>query len=445
MYLFFKKYSNFFLINNYFNSFRKNLFLQGDKSLSHRFIFFSLFFEKNIILSNLSLANDCLNSLNTILLLNKYSYYYNNYLYISKKKNKINKKEFIYCGDSATTIRILPSFSISENRKKIFYGSNNLMKRPIERIENLFCNLNKKLVVKIIPFFLKNKISRILLFSKINSLLNNNIILKINSAQVKSYIIIISFFLNLKITIKVNKYLRDHTERVLLLKNSGNFFISNNFIILNKKQKNIFFLPKKIFISSCISSSSFFFLFSILFNFKILLKNLNFNYTRTGLIESLRKMGAIILIKKISFYLNEPLVNLLICPSLLSGYIFSGNIIIRMIDEIQTLLILSSQAIGYTIIKNCGELKYKEINRIKYSILEYKKFGILVYEINDGFLIKFSHLHLSANSLNSREDHRLAINLKILCLYMNDKNLIINYNCYKDSFLEFDNYINLFI
>ena len=132
--------------------------------------------------------------------------------------------------------------------------------------------------------------------------------------------------------------------------------------------------PKKIKafdykIPGDISSSAFFMVLTTLTNnSKLLIKNININSSRTGVITILKKMGAKILLKNQRNYRGEKIADILIkssnnlkainCPSELNS---------SAIDEFLVIFLLAAKAKGISYFKGLSELNQKESPRLNWG------------------------------------------------------------------------------
>ena len=69
------------------------------------------------------------------------------------------------------------------------------------------------------------------------------------------------------------------------------------------------------------------------------------------------------------------------------GTEISGDLIPRLIDELPVIALLATQAEGTTIIKDAGELRVKETDRIAAVTTELKKMGANIEATEDGMII----------------------------------------------------------
>ena len=127
-----------------------------------------------------------------------------------------------------------------------------------------------------------------------------------------------------------------------------------------------------------ISSSAFFIGLTVLSpNSKLIIKNVNINPSRTGMITILRKMGVSIDFKNEKIYKGEKKANIIIksakklkaidCPPKLN----SGAI-----DEFLVIFLIAAKAEGISFFKNLNELNQKESPRLEWAQKILNKMGI---------------------------------------------------------------------
>jgi len=142
-----------------------------------------------------------------------------------------------------------------------------------------------------------------------------------------------------------------------------------------KKTKKYDFIeikkPKKIYafnynIPGDISSSAFFMVLAILTkNSKLLIKNININPSRVGVITILKKMGAEIYLKNKRNYKGEKISNILIQSSKnLRGINCPSELNTSAIDEFLIIFIAAAKAKGISYFKDISELNQKESPRL---------------------------------------------------------------------------------
>ena len=212
-------------------------------------------------------------------------------------------------------------------------------------------------------------------------------------------------------TIKAKKS-RDHTEILfkhlkvpLILKKNKKF----DLIKINGKKQFSGFNYK---IPSDISSSSFFIVLTLLSNkSKLIIKNVNINPSRTGILTILKKMGAKIYLKNNKIYKGEKISDLIIksspkiksinCPAHLNS---------QAIDEFLLIFLVAAKAKGVSFFKNISELNQKESQRLKLGSKILNMMGIKTILTNSSIKIygnpnlKINHKIVIKNYL---KDHRI--------------------------------------
>ncbi len=110
-------------------------------------------------------------------------------------------------------------------------------------------------------------------------------------------------------------------------------------------------------------------------------------------------------------------------------------------DVVPTLAVVAAFAQGKTIIKNVEHLRVKETDRIKAVVTELNKIGCEAEELPDGMIINGDPNRLRPATINTYDDHRIAMCFAIAKLLIpeisfDDKDVV------KKSFPEFWNYWN---
>jgi 3-phosphoshikimate 1-carboxyvinyltransferase len=159
---------------------------------------------------------------------------------------------------------------------------------------------------------------------------------------------------------------RDHTELLFkYLKIPIKIKKTKKYDFINIKE------PKKIRafnyrIPGDISSSAFFIvLTSLTNNSKLLIKNVNINPSRTGVITILKKMGAKITLKNKKNYRGEKISDILIQGSKnLKGINCPSKLNSSAIDEFLIIFLAAAKAKGTSYFKDISELNQKESPRL---------------------------------------------------------------------------------
>ena len=114
-----------------------------------------------------------------------------------------------------------------------------------------------------------------------------------------------------------------------------------------------------------------------------------------------------------------------------------GEIIPRLIDELPVIAVLATQAQGQTIVKDAGDLRNKESDRISAVVKELKKIGADIEETPDGFIINGKTSLQGGVEVETYHDHRLAMSLYVAGLVAEKEILIKDFQWVDISFPEF--------
>ena len=115
-----------------------------------------------------------------------------------------------------------------------------------------------------------------------------------------------------------------------------------------------------------ISSSAFFIVLTVLSKkSKLLIKNVNINPSRIGIIHILRKMGANIIFKNLKKYKGEKIADILIKGERsLKSIKCTSKFNSGAIDEFLVIFLVAAKAVGVSYFKDLAELNQKESPRL---------------------------------------------------------------------------------
>ena len=247
----------------------------GDKSISHRALIFLSISEGIGNVSGLLESEDCLATLNIFKMLGVKIEKIDKNSYSIKGKGLYGLKETkknLDCGNSGTSMRLLAGLLSAQKFSSNLVGDSSLNKRPMERIAIPLTRMGANINLS------DNKTAPI----KINSakkILPIEYKMPIDSAQIKSSIILASLYADSETKIIENTPTRDHTENMVNFLN-GNIVKVNNKIIIDPKTKLI---SRDINIPGDISSAMFIIVACLISkNSEILIQNVGLNNLRTG-------------------------------------------------------------------------------------------------------------------------------------------------------------------
>ncbi len=398
----------------------------GDKSISHRCIILGSLAEgesqfKNILISGDTTATiEIFRSLGVKIDLINGNTMNIHGVGLKGLKEPINDLD---AKSSGTTARLLVGLLSRQNFSSRMIGSKQLMKRPMDRVVDLFTDSGAKI---------DSDKGKLPISFKPSSYSFNNIDTRVPSAQVKSAVILSSLYNSEPTIVNEEILTRDHTERMLLAMGIELVRLGNSTTIPPVSKLN----PLNMKVPSDNSSAAFLISLGVLKGENLLLKNVLINERRLGFIKVLKRMNANIEIVNINEINNELVGDVNVSKSNLIGAIIEPEEIADIIDEIPILTFLASQAEGKTKLTGAKELRIKESDRLENmkNFMESLNGEITMYE--DGFEIKGIQ-DLDEGDINTEDDHRVAMTSIIANIALGKKILPDNTECIKDSYPTF--------
>lgn len=402
--------------------------IPGDKSISHRALFISTLASGISRIDNLLIADDiistirCLTSLGTdIQIKDKTAIITGNTIHGFKEPSDV-----LNAGNSGTTARILLGLLSTQSFFSVVTGDDSLKTRPMKRITvpltTMGAYIDGREYANFLPIYVRG--------NKLNGI---DYSMPTASAQVKTGLLMAAMGARGTMVIREPIKTRDHTER--MLKASGvDLKILENIIKLNCNQK---VLPLNITIPGDFSSAAFFIGAGIIAKQSdILITNVGINPLRTGFIDILTSMGAKIKVTNTRFETGEPVADIYVKPSKLKGIIIENKeLIVKAIDELPLIAVLSAYAEGETIIRNAEELRVKETDRIKAVVEGLNNIGVKAKELKDGIVVQGGKVR--GGTVSSFGDHRIAMSFAIASVSSEKEIAIENFNVVSISFPEF--------
>jgi 3-phosphoshikimate 1-carboxyvinyltransferase len=203
---------------------------------------------------------------------------------------------------------------------------------------------------------------------------------------------------------------RDHTER--LFNGFGVPVTTNNLSITLDGPAR--FSGGTITIPGDISSAAFFIAAAMLLPASdLIIEDVGLNPTRTAFLEVLRSWGADISETDLRTERNEPVGTVRVRGGLNTNVrdedrILGGSMIPALIDELPLLAVVGTQIKGGIEIRDAGELRHKESDRLATTGRNLRAMGAEVEETPDGLRV-FGPTKLRGATIDSYGDHRIAM------------------------------------
>ncbi|MDX4066506.1 3-phosphoshikimate 1-carboxyvinyltransferase [Aliarcobacter skirrowii] len=376
--------------------------IASDKSISHRCAMFSLFSDKTSYVKNYLLAEDTLHTLKIVEQLGAKIVQDGSSIEITPVKKLSEPDDVLDCGNSGTAMRLFCGLLASVEGSFVLSGDKYLRSRPMKRVadplRSIGANIDGRENGNKAPLFIRGE----------KNLQPFTYSSPVDSAQVKSAMILAALRATNVSRYKENELTRDHTERMLKGMGAEIFTDSEGFI--NIKPLTTYLKPLDITVPADPSSGFFFAVAAAINkNSRVVIKNVSLNPTRIEAYEVLKRMGAIVnYIEKENIY--EPIGDIEVIGNELNGVEVSQKIS-WLIDELPALSIAMSLANGKSSVKNAKELRVKESDRIKAVVDNLALCGVNYTEFEDGYEIVGGEL--KAATIDSFGDHRIAMSFAI--------------------------------
>ena len=433
---------NHIIIKKKIISFKKKIFVSGDKSISIRWVLFASIASGVSKAKNLLVSEDVLAAIDIIKkfgikVLKKKGYF----IIFGKGVDGYNYKKniVINAANSATLGRLILGLIINSTKTVKLIGDKSLSKRDFERVSSPLSKFGAK-------FKLRKNFSLPLTIQGLRNAKPIKYQEKRGSAQCKSAVMLAAMRANGTTFIKAKKS-RDHTERLMKnLKLPIKISKKGNYDLIQiKKVKKIRAINYNI--PSDISSSAFFMVLTALSDdSELVIKNVNINSSRTGIITILKRMGVNIIFHNKKIYRGEEIADIRIksckfikpinCPTSLNA---------SAIDEFLVIFLVAAKADGVSYFKGLSELNKKESPRLKWGSTILNKMGIKNFATENSIKI-FGNPNLIIDKKiiinNYLNDHRVFMTSVIAALSFGGLWKIHDSKSIRTSFPDFLKVIN---
>ena len=307
------------------------------------------------------------------------------------------------CGSSGTTMRLLLGALAGSEASATLTGSRRLAQRPMDRVVEPLRRMGADITGV-------NGVDRPPLRVVGARLRGIEYHMPVASAQVKTAILVAGLRADGTAHLQEPVPTRDHTER--LLRNLGvPISASADGVSLEPILGS---LPAfELSVPGDFSSAAFIVAIALAVpESQVVLQGVGLNPTRIGLLDVLKQMGAKVSQTELQIRSGEPVGDLTISSSELTGVGVRGDQVVSMIDEIPIFAVIATQAHGETRVRGAEELRLKESDRLSAMTQELRKMGARIEEQADGLSID-GPTPLTGAQVSAHGDHRVAMALAV--------------------------------
>lgn len=415
---------------------RGEIIVPGDKSISHRSVMFGSISKGITEVSGFLDSADCRSTISCFRKMG---------VNIEKAGEKVTvygrglrglmePKDSLDVGNSGTTMRLISGILSGQNFPTVLTGDNSIKSRPMQRIIEPLSMMGANISSMeggLAPLHINP-----------GKLKGINYTLPVASAQVKSCVILAGLYAEGETTVREKIRSRDHTERMLSAfgadinvrrqsETASGWDITINPVDIDRDLSGT-----KVSVPGDISSAAYFIAAALIHpDAEILIKNVNVNPTRAGIIAVVKNMGGNIELHNSRIEGGEEVADILVRSSSLHGTVVEGDIIPTLIDELPMIAVMAAFANGKTIIRDASELKKKESDRIIAVTENLKSIGGSITPTDDGMIIEGGK-DLHGGHIKTYDDHRIAMSFAVPSLLIPNITLD-NPECVNISFENF--------
>lgn len=413
----------------------------GDKSISHRVAMLASVAKGTSTIGGFATSADCLATLDCVRRLG---------VQVDRLPNAVTihgeglngyrppeARVSLYAANSGSTIRMLSGLLAAQSFTSIIDGDASLRRRPMARVMGPLTAMGARVSAregKFAPLVIEG--------GKLRPIEHAS---SVASAQVKTCILFAGLYADGRTLFTEPARSRNHTE--LMLKEFGARIEhgpswSNSIIIEGGHELT----PVDYQVPGDVSSAAFLVAAAAMLpESYIVIRDVSLNPTRRAFLDILNALGARIETRNVRERHAEPVGDLHVASGpLKSGgraMTMAGEIIPNIIDEIPILAVVGMQVDGRIEVRDAGELRIKESDRIRTIVDGVRGLGGVIEEFEDGFAVEGPQ-RLKGGSVETAGDHRIAMAFSIAGLVAEGTTEIIDADCAAVSFPEFYDLLN---
>jgi 3-phosphoshikimate 1-carboxyvinyltransferase len=316
-------------------------------------------------------------------------------------------------GNSGTSTRLLMGVVASHPITATFIGDASLSGRPMGRVIEPLSQMGASFTASPggrLPLTLRGIMPAVPITYR----------LPVASAQVKSAVLLAGLNTQGITTVIEPVPTRDHSERML------RGFGAELEVEVDAQGTRVIRLtgeaelrPQVIEVPGDPSSAAFFVVAALLVpGSDLVIENVGLNPTRAALFDVLRAMGGMIDELDRRDVGGEPVADLRVRASALSGIVVDPAVVPSMVDEFPVLFVAAALASGRTVTSGLEELRVKESDRIAVMRAALELAGARVIETEDGLIIDGTGGEPLAGTPEGAEvsthlDHRIAMSMAV--------------------------------
>lgn len=404
-----------------------SLLLPGDKSMSHRYAMLAALADGTSELRHFSAARDCHSTLGCVKALGAEVSVDGTTVKIAGhglRGLKPNRK-VLDAENSGTTIRLMSGILSGQDFTTKITGDASLQKRPMKRVVTPL-----RLMGADIRARNENFPPLEIHGAKLQGIHYD---MPMASAQVKSAVLLAGLYAEGETSVTEPAKTRDHTELALEefgapIRRQGRTITVHGMASANGRAA---LQPKSLDVPGDLSSAVFFIAAaSLLPDSNLYIGNVGLNPTRSAILDFFHGMGASFSVLNLQSSHGELVGDLAVKSASLKGGVISGDLVPLLIDELPMLAALGPFTEEGIEIRDAGELRVKESDRIAALAENLKRLGAKVEERPDGLKVAGRAAgKLHGAEIEPHGDHRIAMAFAVTGLATQGETIIRDAEC----------------
>lgn len=310
----------------------------------------------------------------------------------------------IDCGNSGTTLRLLAGVAAGARRHVILDGDSSLRRRPVDRVRAPLAAMGVTTRAR------EDRLPPLeVLPGQVEDV---HWVSPVASAQIKSAILLAAVAAGTRASVVSPHPSRDHTER--MLRHAGVEVRT----ITDEADREVVTLeggsPRVAVLAAPRdpSAAAFWHVAAACGAGSITTPAVCLNAGRTGALEVIRAMGSTVDLVNEREAFGEPVGDVIVRGSGLSGAEIAGALVVRCIDELPVLALAGALSEDGLEVRDAEELRVKESDRISVLGSSLEALGLVLEEHPDGFRIPGGQ-RPGPGTVDADGDHRIAMTAAI--------------------------------
>jgi 3-phosphoshikimate 1-carboxyvinyltransferase len=376
------------------------ILLPGDKSISHRYAILAAIAEGTTKIENFSTGADPHSTLGCVEALG---------VKVEKSGTEIHvhgagmrglreASGTLDAGNSGSTIRMLSGVLAAQPFSSTIAGDASLAQRPMKRIMAPLALMGARLEAR-------DGTYPPLTIHGTRELKAIDYATPVASAQVKSCVLFAGACCDGRTTVREPMPTRDHSE-IALREFGAEIEAAGNVITITGGRP---LEARQLLVPGDLSGAAFFLVAALMAREgEVIIRNVGLNPSRTALLDFLAGGGGKIQVLDVRSAGGELVGDLKVNASRFQGGIIERELTAALIDEIPVLAVLGAASENGLVVRDAGELRVKETDRIATVAENMRRMGITIETDADGFTIP-GRQRFRAAEVDSFGDHRIGM------------------------------------